>query len=300
MARSVEQINEYIVTALVANFGTVGITINPVLWSKRNVLRLLCYTVAIGQALLEQLQDIFVARVETIQARSSAASPLWLQDKVFKFQYSAAVPQILQVVNVILTDPAGTPYSYLTLQYPVVDASLQIVKACSIKTDLSNRVKIKVAKGDPLIALDSNEREALASYIFMVGAAGITYQVVSLEPDRLEVAAQIYYQGSYSAVISANVQAAINIFLKNASKTNFDGAIKLSSITDAIQSVPGVNDVVLTNVRARKEADAYADGTNLVLDQDILLRQWPSVAGYMVEEDETGHTFADTLIFIPE
>lgn len=129
MARSVAEINNYIVTNLVSQFASQGITITPTLWSKRNILRLVCYTVAIAQALLEQLQDIFIQRVEDIQGRSAAASILWLQDKFFKFQYNATTPQILQAVIVVLTSPTGTPYSYLALQYAIVNTDLCIIKA---------------------------------------------------------------------------------------------------------------------------------------------------------------------------
>lgn len=300
MARTVAEINSYIVTNVVTQFADAGITLNPTLWSKRNIIRLLCYTFAIAQNLLEQLQDIFITRVEEIQARSSAASSLWLQDKMFKFQYDATTPQILQAVTVLLTSPTGVAYSYLALQYPIVDATKRIITACSIRTNISGQVKVKVAKGNPFTALTTPEVDAAQSYIDMIGAAGITYQIISLPADKLMIQANIYYLGSYSAVIQANVIAALNAFLQNASIQNFDGSIKLSLIEDAIQAVEGVTDIVFVNVRARRDADAYSAGTDIVLNQNVISRLWPTVAGYMVEETTAGKTFADMLNFIPE
>ncbi len=301
MARTVEQINQAITTTLTTEFAAVGITIDATLWSKRNILRLLCYTVAVAQNLLEQLQDIFIDRVTVIQARSAAASVLWLQDKMFKFQYSATTPQIININALNLTDAAtGTVYQYLVAAYPTINEDLRIITACSVKANISNQVKIKIAKGNPFAPLSAPELAAAESYVDMIGAAGITYNVISLAPDQITVQANIYYNGTYSAVIATNVEAAINNFFQNASIVNFDGAILLSLLTDAIQNVEGVNDVVLVNVRCRRDADAWAAGTDIVAAQLVISRQWQSIAGYAIAETTATHTLADTLNYIAQ
>jgi len=287
MARSVDEINEYIVKALVDNMANIGITIDPLLWSKRNLLRLICYTIAIGQALLEQLQDKFLSDVEEVQSKSAAASTLWLQDAMFKFQYSLLNPQVLQMID-------NVP------QYPVIDEELRIITACSVKSNISNQVKIKVAKENPFVALDALELAAAQSYIDLKGAAGITYIVSSGNADKLYLEANIYYQGQYAGVIQANIIDAINDYLQTLSIQNFDGSLKMVDIEVLIRSQPGVNDVLLKNVRARKDADVFADGTDLVLNQTVISRLWNTDAGYIVEENTVGKTFADSLTFIAE
>jgi hypothetical protein len=287
MARSVAEINDYLVKALVTNMAAIGITLDPLLWSKRNLFRLICYTVAIGQALLEQLQDVFLANVEEVQSKSAAASTLWLQDAMFKFQYSLLDPQVLQIID-------NVP------QYPVVDETLRIITACSVKSNISNQVKIKVAKDDPFVALDALELAAAQSYIEYKGAAGITYIVSSGDADKLYLEATIWYQGQYAAVIQDNVINAVNAFLQTLSKQNFDGSLKLVDLEVLIRQLPGVNDVLLTNVRARKDADVFADGTDLVLNQTVISRLWNTDAGYIVEEDTVGKTFTDSLTFVAE
>lgn len=287
MARSVAEINEVLVKALVDNMAAIGITLDPLLWSKRNLFRLICYTVAIGQALLEQLQDVYLAKVEEVQSKSAAASALWLQDAMFKFQYDAINPQILQIID-------NVP------QYPIVDETLRIITACSVKSNLSNQVKIKVAKGDPFVALNALELAAAQSYVDYKGAAGVTYIVSSGNADKLYIEATIWYQGQYAAVIQTNIITAINDYLQTLSKQNFDGSLKMVDLDVLIRSQPGVNDVLLVNVRARKDADVFADGTDLILAQTVISRLWNTDAGYIVEEDTAGKTFTDSLTFVAE
>lgn len=287
MARSVEEINQFIVDQLVINFGNVGITIDPTKWSKRDLLRVICFTVAIAQALMEQLQDLFQSNLEAINAVSAASSAPWLQSKMFQFQYSATDPQVLSLIDV-------------SPQYAIVDPTLRIIAACSVKSTVSNQVKIKIAQGSPLTSLDGLQLAAAQGYINQIGTAGITYTVISLDPDRLYIKGTVYFQGQYAAVIQANVIAALNTYLENASKINFDGSIKITDVIETIRNVPGVNDFLPVNIRARRNLDDFVDGTDLVVGQTIISRLWNTVAGYIIQEDTGGDTFSDSLTFIAQ
>lgn len=287
MARSVEEINNYLVSSLVTNAAAIGITITPSLWSKRNLMRLMCYTVAVGQAYMEQLQDLFTQNIEAINARSAAASRLWVQDKMFKFQYSATVPQIVQLINTVP-------------QYPIIDSTLQIIKACSVTTTVSNQVIVKVAKNNPLAKLAAGELSSAQGYLNIIGSAGITYIVTSGDADRLYISADVFFDGQYAATIQADVLLAIRNFMQTLSINNFNGTVKMSDIESAIKGVTGVNDVLLINVRARANTDIFASGTYLILGQQVISRQWQTVSGYITEEDTVGYTFTDSLVFIAE
>ena len=231
--------------------------------------------------------DSFLTNVETQVNASAGASILWLQAKMFQFQYDATIPQVVQLINTVP-------------QYPVVDATKQIITACSVTSSLSNQVTIKVAKSNPYVALVSAELTAAQSYINTIGAAGISYTVISLNPDKLYVQASIYYQGQYSTVIQQNVIDAINSFLQNLSITNFNGSMKISDLEGVIRNVAGVNDVILNNVKGRDDASTFANGVDLVLNNTVISRQWDTVAGYIVQETTSGKTFADSLIFIAQ
>jgi len=287
MARKVEEINQYIVDNLVINFAAIGITIDPITWSKRNILRAICFTIAVCQALLEQIQDVFIQNVESIADRAPAASPKWVQDKMFKFQYSATDPQVIALIDTIPT-------------YPVVNEDLRIITACSVTSNVSNETQIKVAKGNPFQALDGSEKSAAQGYINIIGVAGINYVVISLGSDKLYIEADIYYQGQYSAVIQATMIAAIEAWFVKLATTQFNGAAEMSDLEATMIAVPGVNDVVLKNVRGRANTDLFSAGIDLVLGTAIIQRKWQTIAGYIGQEDTPTKTFADTLNFIAE
>lgn len=287
MARSLAEINSYIVSAVVTNFAAIGITIDPTLWSKRNILRAICYTVAISQALVEQLQDAFMAAIESTVAAAAAASYAWIQAKMFEFQYSSTDPQFVTLIDTVPV-------------YPVVDPTLRLITACSVTSDKSNTVSIKVAKGSPLQALASLELSSAQGYINTIGTAGIIYNAISLNPDQIYIDADIYYQGQYASVIQTTVIAAITAWLANLSVVNFDGKIKMSDLEDTIRTIPGVNDVVLNNVRARADAVLFAAGIDLIVNDQIIQRSYSTAAGYLIPEATTGKTLMDSLNFITE
>lgn len=288
MARTVQQCNDYIVSNLVTQFASVGITISPTLWSKTNFIRLLSWSFAIAQSLGEQLQDIAISKMQSIADISTAGNAPWLQDTVFKFQYSATTPQYL-----IFT--AGVP------SYAVVNESLRIVTACSISTTVTNVVNIKVAKGTTtLAALSGPELTALQGYVALKGTAGIAYNVSSSDPDRLYLEGTIYYKGLYSAVISANVIAAIDSYLLNLSKTRFGGDILMSDIEGVVRNIEGVNDVVFERVSLRYSTQSVLGAIDLVLAGDWINRKYTFGSGYCKQEDTATYTFADKLTFVAE
>lgn len=287
MARTVDTINQATINALVSNLSSIGITINPNNWSKRNILRMLCYTFASCCALAEQLMDLVQSNIEDTVSRAAAASQLWVQQKMFEFQYSSTVPQVIQMID-------GIP------QYPFVDESLRIITACSVKSDLANNVQIKVAKGNPLTALVTLELNAAQSFINTIGTAGIIYVVKSANPDLLFIDADIYYKGEYAPIIQLSVVAALDSYLLNLSVTNFDGGLKVSDLEVYIKSLPGVTDVLLKNVSIRATTVLFGSGTYLVQNETTLIREYIMVAGYAKQETTSGQTFSDTLNFIAQ
>jgi len=281
MARSISDIQQTMLDAIAADSVLSTLLTST---SRRAIFRLFTYIVAVAINGLEQLIDIFKAEVETIAAAAAPATPAWLQDQILKFQYSATTPQVIQLINFA---PA----------YQVVDELLRIVTRCSVTTNLSNNVLIKVATGEPPAALSAPQLAALQSYVNEIGIAGVIYNVTSEASDKLFVEANVYYDGQYSAVIQANVIEAIENFL---AAIPFNGQMKISDLEEAITSVEGVNDVVLVNVKARSNATAFGSGSFLVQNQQTIGRLWSTIAGYMVGETDSGNTLADSLTFTAE
>jgi len=280
MARSVNTILAEIIAAKEAEADLAGLTSD----SHRAIWRLWAFITAASIAIFEQILDVFTANIEAQVAKSAAASTLWVQDKMFKFQYSATDPQIVQLINTIP-------------QYPTVDATLRIITACSVTSGLSNVVNVKIAKSDPYQALSAPELSAAQDYITTIGAAGITYTCISLDADRIYIDAEVFYKGQYAAIIQDSVIETINDYLQTLSKVNFDGSIKMTDLEAVIRNVAGVTDVIMKNVRVRPNATAYANGFDLILNNTLLQKDYASAAGYLVEEDTAGYTFADSLTF---
>jgi len=292
MARTTEQINTQIVSTLVAQFLAIGITIDSTKWSKRNIMRLFCYTFAIVSAYVEQLSDSLKLSIENTASKAAAANALWIQLKMFEFQYSSTNPQFLQILNTIP-------------QYLVVDITLRVITACSVTSTAPNQVTIKVASGvatdlTPFFPLTVPQVEAAQSYINILGTAGINYTVISLDADKLYIDADVYYSGQYSSVIQSSVITAITTFLHNLSIANFNGALKMTDLESVIRKVDGVNDVVMNGVRIRENTVLFAAGVDLIINRTTLQRLWNPIAGYIEQETTSGKTFADTLNFIAE
>lgn len=284
MARSVTTIAQSMFEAKAANSNLSGLTST----SQTAIWRLWIYIVAACINVLEQLQDVFRSELETISANARPGTPQWVQNKTFNFQYSATVPQIVQVVD-------------SELVYPTDDDTLKIVTRCSVITSANGEVNIKVAKATsssdttpiPLAAL---EKSSLESYWDIIGFAGINYKIINLSPDLIGVTADIYYDGQYASTIQADAITALNNYLAS---IPFDGYVSVLSIEDALQKVAGIVDVKLNTISGRASTTSF--GSRILfydLATSINNRRYSTAAGYCKQEIQSGATFADTLTFI--
>ena len=109
----------------------------------------------------------------------------------------------------------------------------------------------------------------------------------------------IYYDGSYWAVISASVQLALTTYFASFDGDNFNGTLKLSTLETVLLSVPGVKDVVARQVEIRPASVSPTGATQLVNDYQTLFRQYGTYAGYIVADTASGRTLNDVLNLIP-
>lgn len=254
------------------------------------------YICAVCTLFLEQLIDIKKTEIETVVKAAPVGSEPWLQAKVLEFQYDSVTPQFLTLVNFA---PVYNP----------IDITKRIITRSSVNTGTNNKVYVKVAKSDPPVALSAPELSALQAYLTNggdgtyagrgvgLGFAGIDYVAISRDADKLYLAGTIYYNGQYAATIQQSVIDAINAYLLALSTSNFNGSISLLGITDAIQSVLGVNDLSLEDVATRPDLTAFANKTYMRQAKTDIITTTPTYAGYIVEETTAGQTFTDKLIF---
>jgi hypothetical protein len=265
--------------------------------SNSAIYKLWKYIVAAQMFLQETLWDIFKTDIETQVSLATPGTPTWLKDKILNyFQYSSVTPQILELVDFVPT-------------YPTVDSNLRIITRCAISNYGLNTCLVKVAKSDPPQILLAAELTALDSFLnnggdgtiagssVGLGFAGINYNVQSYNSDKLYLVAEIIYNGQYASTIQDAVEVAINAYLAD---LPFDSKVKITALTDAIQLVEGVSDVIITDLAMRSDATAFSNKTYLVQNKTTILSSYPTFAGYIVEETTASNTFADTLIYTAE
>jgi hypothetical protein len=279
------------IAQLVNAAAAVGIVLTPSEWSDYDYRQLLTYVAAVADGTLEQLWDAYRAEIEALVLTAPPQTFPWFRSRMLQFQFSATDPQVLEF----------DPITLLPV-YPTTDTNLQVIKYCTVKPGAFGTTRILVAaqvSGLPA-DLDATYPGALAaaqSYVNLIAVPGLVYNVITGDADEIEVAADIYYQGAYSAVIQSRVEAAINAYLTG---LPFDGIVLLTGIQEAILGVEGVNDVVFTTVKARAATTAYSGATLLVNANRWDQRQWQTQSGYIIPETTSGHTLADTLTYIPQ
>lgn len=220
----------------------------------------------------EQLFDSYKTDVEGVINEGILQTNAWLQAKVFEFQYSSTTPQYVQLD----TDT-------FTAKYPIVNEALRIITRCSVTTLGGGQVSIKVAKSDPPTALSAGEVTALESYLDIICGAGIKPSVLSTSSDKISVEGTIYFDGQFSDTIQADCENAINAYLAS---VPFNGQVQTIKIVDALQSVSGFKDVVLTSVKARKDTGTLATFT----------RAYTMYSGYIVEDPSA--LFSSTITYV--
>lgn len=288
MARSIAEIKNQMVAEKATQPALDNLNTN----SQTSIWGLLFYLVAYGINLFEQLLDSFSETQSQLALSAVIGTDLWVQKKTFEFQYDAINVQFLELNT-----------STLSVGYPVINPTYQIITRCSVRSIGQGICNIKVAKGTTPTALSALEKTSLENYwnpniSNAYGFAGVNYVIISEEADEIEIVGNVFFNGQFSSVISANVITALNTYLSN---LPFNGNISINAIEDAIQAVTGVNQVKLTYVRLRRNTEAYGTGTIMFsLAGGINLVQLGSFAGYAIEETTSGHTFTDTLTFVAQ
>ncbi len=246
--------------------------------SRVNTFNLEAYTISVTINIFEQLLDAYQAEIDAIIDNGVPGSEPWVYMKVLEFQYDAVTPQYIEL------------NSALVPVYETIDEDLRIITRAAVLTLGNGRVTIKIAKGDSPVPLSAGEVTAFEDYMSVIMSAGPKVTVLSENSDKLYVDADIYYDGQFVDSIQTDVEAAINAYLTT---LDFNGLVKISGIQDAIQGVQGVNDVVINQVKARRDSTVFASAT-------VVTRTWSTVAGYIVEEDTSGQTFADSITYTAE
>ncbi len=288
MARTVEQIKQSIYNSIASKPNLAGIVSNP---STTAVWKDFVHCMAVEVATLEQLNDSFKNDVETTINTASVHNADYVRQQAFLFQYDATTPQVVVLVDFVPT-------------YDPVDATKRIITVCTVENNSSRILDIKVAKNSPPEKLTVGELASIQGYFTDggsssalgtgVGIAGIAHNLISLDPDRVFLEAEIFHDGQFASTIEADVILAIENYLYNLGK---DGVMKTIEIIDAIQSVKGVTDVDIVNLAIRSAATAFGSKTYLINAGTVVSTKATTTAGYAYQENTASNTFTDKLTF---
>ena len=151
----------------------------------------------------------------------------------------------------------------IQFKYGRDDAESKIIKYASA-SEKFGKVVLKVAKetGGIKIPLSAPEKTAFEQFWQQWKDAGTMIEVVSTGPDQLKIAATIIYDGMVmnpddSLIRDSSVHpvsGAIKAFLGS---IEFDATLRLSKLTDAIQTAEGVADVKITGASAKSQETEY-------------------------------------------
>ena len=265
MARTIAVIKAEMVAAKEADANLDGLTST----SATAIWNLVFFIMAASIAFFESLLDLFISDIETRATEIPTGALPWHAAESLLFQYGDA----LEVID-------GN------VAYAVLDETKRIVKLAAA-SDNNGLVTIKAAAfdgGGKAIPLTTPEKAAFDGYWLANRFAGTAIQTISQLPDLLKALYSIRVNASVLNPTTGEslsfpgtfpVSGAIDAFLQTFQGVNFAGDMQVMRLTDAIQEVNGVLNVVATGVEGRSDGGVFVD----VLASPA--QTYDSVAGYM-------------------
>lgn len=247
MVRTIQDIKDTMTTAFITDESIIesyGIDSSKTFeqqFSKLSLENLVFFICAAAIWTHEQMFTVFKSEIDTTVKLQKPHTLLWYRDLAERFRYGYD----------LLSD--SDVYS----EEAINDESASIVKFAAVKK-VNKVLKMKVAKSDGtnLDKLSDQEMTAFVNYIEKTQDAGVNFDFVSREADQLMLTVDIYYnplvldgQGQrLDGNGDTTVQDAINDYLQN---LTFDGEFSLTSLTDHLQRVEGVDDPRITGAERK-------------------------------------------------
>lgn len=290
MARSIPVIYNQLLAAKNAQSNLNALNSN----SQVAIWRLILWIVAVGQNLFEQLCDLFQTNMEVLISGAPTLTAQWIVQACKYFQYNISNPQV-PLITVTNT------YPFVSIVYPVVNSLYNVVAQASVTSNTNGQLLIKVAGAGPAPldgapGISGPQCMALQTYLNTVLPPNYRYNLINNNADQILIDAQIFFNAAYSGVIVANVQAAINNYLAS---IPFNGVFTVSALEEAILAVAGVNDILFANIYWRRATDPVppASENMLISNQLLISRNYQTYAGYVISEQTSGYTLANTITY---
>ncbi len=201
--------------------------------SKVAIWRLWLWIVAVGSWVIENLQDVHEAKINSIIATGKPHTLNWYASETKKFQYGHVITW--------LADHFG---------YELLDESARIVKYAAAIEDGSGSVTIKAMReGRAILALA--ELNALKAFWAKWKDAGVNLTCISHSTNLLDFTATIYRNRAIlnadNTLITDPTRNAVtdpaNAYVQS---VDFNGTVYLLELIQQIKNQPGIVNVILS------------------------------------------------------
>jgi len=243
--------------------------------SKVAIWRLWAYIQAAAIYAHEVLWEIFKTEVNDAAAAANAGTARWYRDRILEFQYG---------------DTLTYEMSTGKYRYSPINLANRIVAQSAVVEGNNGVVLFKAAKSNAgsLSGLSTPEQDSLTSYLKKIRFAGTRFNLLSGDGDLIRINATIYFDATRTiGTVQTEVVAAIKAYVEG---LPFNGEFLLSKLVDVIQSVTGIQDVVIHDVKTRRTTgDSY-----LAIERIHI-----PVFGYYRFDTTTGNQLSDTIEYVP-
>lgn len=251
MARTTEEIKKTMTDAFLQNetlrevYGIEEGTQWKDAFSTVSLENILLFIVAAAIHVVEVMMDQYKEDVNKQVAEAVVASVPWYHAMALRFQLG----------DQLVINPDTYAYGYAE-----VDETKRIIKYCAVR-DRGASVQILVSgdnNGSP-VALSSEVMTPFTEYMDRVKLAGVVLMCQSYPSDHVKITAHVTvdplvinrHGQSISAPSEHPVQDAIKAYIR---AILYGGTLNKTKLVDAIQAVPGVEDVELVQVECRADA----------------------------------------------
>ncbi|MBR6130847.1 MAG: hypothetical protein IKQ20_03225 [Bacteroidales bacterium] len=276
--------------------------------SKMSVLDAFTWVVSACIWTFENILDVFQTDIVVDIQNRINGTPAYYASALLKYQSGDQ----LQISD------DGTSFSYAT-----VDESKRVVTKVSYSEVqeqgfYDKKLIFKLATGDPgsYERIESDELIAIRSYLKQIAFAGTHLEAVSRKGDILIPRVTVYHDGGITEdELYANIEKSLNDFI---AQVDFNGAVYVQKIIDAIQSAEHVVDVYINPASDSQGIFVvqYDDDDNIIPTafdeneqptsyENKVTRSFVPNSGYMKQSSGTGEeadfqTWRAAMTFVVE
>ena len=215
------------------------------IFSKVSFESMLFYAFAFAIWSFEMILDLFKTEIQARVDAAYIANSSWWHAQSMAFQKGIG----------LVMNPTTFVFGYAT-----IDISKQIIKRAAVRQNVDGVCKVQLfvatETGSDITALTNDDKVLFEAYANTIKPAGVLIQVISGAGDIVDFSITVDYNplvlDSTGKLIIGNnypVIDSISNFITKLNDVDFGGNLNITKLMDAIQTVPGVVDVSVTDFK---------------------------------------------------